>query len=73
MTLMSQLTDDQLALAGCGGALLAAFLVMTVSYHLGVLVRRTGSQTAEPGTCNTVPGVRTDGAALSQRTDRRAA
>ena len=43
MTLLSQLTDDQFALVGCGTALLAAFAVMTVSYHVGNLVRRHGS------------------------------
>jgi hypothetical protein len=39
LTLLSQMSDDQMALLGCGGALLAAFTVMAVSYHLGRLVR----------------------------------
>jgi hypothetical protein len=71
MTWMNQLTDDQLALVGCGGALLAAFLVMTISYHVGALVRPTGARHTEP----VAPGaaVRTEVAPLSQRTERRAA
>lgn len=44
MTLLSQMSDDQLALLGCGGALLAAFTVMAVSYHIGRLVRRESGQ-----------------------------
>jgi hypothetical protein len=70
MTLMNHLTDDQLALVGCGGALLAAFLVMTLSYHVGALVRRTGARDSEPGTAT---GVRIGDQPLPQRTGRRAA
>ena len=39
MGLMQQMSDDQLALMGCAGALLVAFTIMAVSYHVGRLVR----------------------------------
>jgi hypothetical protein len=39
MDLFRQMSDDQLALIGCAGALAAAFTVMAVSYHVGRLVR----------------------------------
>lgn len=73
MTWMNQMTDDQLALVGCGGALLAAFLVMTISYHVGALVRRTGARHTEPAAPGAIAGVRTEVAPLSQRRERRAA
>jgi hypothetical protein len=46
MELFRQLSDDQLALLGCAGALAAAFTVMAVSYHVGRLVR--GDQRTQP-------------------------
>ena len=39
MDLIRQLSDDQLALLGCAGALAAAFTIMAVSYHVGRIVR----------------------------------
>lgn len=39
MELMQQMGDDQLALMGCAGALLVAFTIMAVSYHVGRMVR----------------------------------
>ena len=71
MTLLSQLTDDQFALASCGGALLAAFAVMTVSYHVGVLVRKSGS--GDMQSSRTTPRVSIDTADGSERIERRAA
>ena len=46
MDLIRQMSDDQLALVGCAGALAAAFTVMAISYHLGRVVR--GGQSAKP-------------------------
>jgi len=73
MTLLSQLTDDQFALASCGGALLTAFAVMTVSYHVGVLKRRSGSMSRDIQSSRQSPPVSTDVSVGSKRTDRRAA
>ena len=47
MDMMHHFSDDQLALLGCAGALLAAFTVMAVSFHVGRLVR--GESPAQPG------------------------
>jgi hypothetical protein len=72
MTLLSQLTDDQFALASCGGALLGAFAVMAVSYHVGVLVRQSGSR-GNIAPSRTTPRVSPDAAVGSERIERRAA
>lgn len=71
MTLLSQLTDDQFALASCGGALLAAFVVMTISYHVGVLVRKSDSRDIQSSP--TTPPVSIGTADGSKRIERRAA
>jgi hypothetical protein len=39
MGFLQNLTDDQTAMLGCGAVLLAAFVVMTLSYHVGNAVR----------------------------------
>jgi len=39
MAFLQNLTDDQTALLGCAGALLAAFITMSLSYHVGNAVR----------------------------------
>ena len=39
MSFLQNLTDDQTALLGCGVLLLVAFVTMSVSYHVGVIVR----------------------------------
>lgn len=46
MDLLSGLTDDQIALMGCVGLLLAAGTLMSLSYHLGCFVRRHVGQHA---------------------------
>lgn len=45
MTFLQSLTDDQTALLGCGVLLFVAFVTMSVSYHVGVIVR--GARTPE--------------------------
>lgn len=44
MTFLQNLTDNQTAILGCVGLLAAAFVVMSASYHVGVIVR--GGRTA---------------------------
>lgn len=39
MDFLQNLTDDQTAILGCAGLLFAAFVTMSVSYHVGVIVR----------------------------------
>ncbi len=73
MTLLSQLTDDQFALIGCGGALFAAFAVMAVSYHVGVLVRRCGTRTPEVPGSQIRPRVGAAAGVESELSGRRAA
>ncbi len=47
MDVMQPMGDDQLALMGCAGALLVAFTIMAISYHVGRFVR--GEQRTIPG------------------------
>jgi len=44
MTFLENLTDNQTAMLGCVGMLLAAFVTMAASYHVGLIVR--GGQTS---------------------------
>lgn len=44
MGFLQNLTDDQTAMLGCGAVLLAAFVMMSLSYHVGNAVR--GSRTS---------------------------
>lgn len=67
MELMQQMGDDQLALMGCAGALLVAFTIMAVSYHVGRIVRGESRQIAAPQV-----RTRPQGASLVQQ-QRRAA
>jgi hypothetical protein len=39
MAFLQNLTDDQTAMLGCAGVLLAAFVMMSLSYHVGNAVR----------------------------------
>jgi hypothetical protein len=39
MGFLQNLTDDQTAMLGCGAVLLAAFVMMSLSYHVGNAVR----------------------------------
>jgi hypothetical protein len=39
MAFLQNLTDDQTAMLGCGAVLLAAFVMMSLSYHIGNAVR----------------------------------
>ena len=50
MTFLQNLTDDQTAILGCSVLLLVAFVTMSVSYHVGVIVRgaRSPQHPAEP-------------------------
>jgi hypothetical protein len=41
MAFLQNLTDDQTAMLGCAGVLLAAFVMMSLSYHVGNAVRGT--------------------------------
>jgi hypothetical protein len=50
MAFLQNLTDDQTALLGCAGVLLAAFVTMSVSYHVGVIVR--GGRTPQERTAS---------------------
>jgi len=59
MAYLQNLSDDQIAILGCCGALAISFGVMTISFHIGRLVRgekssdRTGvapAATREPAT-----------------------
>lgn len=43
MGLLQNLTDDQTAMLGCGAVLLAAFVTMSLSYHVGNAVRGSRS------------------------------
>jgi hypothetical protein len=73
MTLLSQLTDDQFALLSCGGALLAAFAVMTLSYHVGTLVRRSVPEARGNRAPLISPRISADAAVRSEQIGRRAA
>jgi len=39
MGFLQNLTDDQTAMLGCAAVLLAAFVMMSLSYHVGNAVR----------------------------------
>jgi hypothetical protein len=39
MSMFNQLSDNELAVLGCLGALLASVAVMTISHHVGRLVQ----------------------------------
>jgi hypothetical protein len=39
MGFLQNLTDDQTAMLGCGAVLLVAFVMMSLSYHVGNAVR----------------------------------
>jgi hypothetical protein len=43
MAFLQNLTDDQTAMLGCAGALLAAFVMMSLSFHVGNAVRGSRS------------------------------
>ena len=65
MTFFQNLTDDQTAMLGCAGLLLAAFVTMSVSYHVGVIVR--GARTPQARTAAERP------VTAASQTHRRAA
>jgi hypothetical protein len=73
MTLLNQLTDDQIALVSCAGALVGAFAVMIVSYHVGALVRRSGSTSRESRAPDIARPISTGAAASLDHSGRRAA
>ena len=66
MTFLQNLTDDQTAVLGCGALLLIAFVTMSVSYHVGVIVR--GARTPQTRTVVQPPAV-----TARTQTHRRAA
>ncbi len=47
MNMFNQLSDNELAVLGCLGALLASVALMTISYHVGRLVQ--GDETRRAG------------------------
>ncbi|REJ72097.1 MAG: hypothetical protein DWQ34_13040 [Planctomycetota bacterium] len=67
MDIVQGISDDQLALLGCAGALLAAFTVMGVSYHVGRLLRGEQSSTTSGLSRAIVPNVESQRAEASQR------
>jgi DNA-binding transcriptional LysR family regulator len=70
---VSQMSDDQAALAGCGVALLASFTMMAVSYHVGRLVRRDSVQPEQEPPVDIGLQSRPAGGTGSRLVERRAA
>lgn len=67
MDMMQGMTDDQVALLGCAGALLTAFTVMGLSYHVGRLLRREHATTTSGLSRTTLPEVGSDKVETSRR------
>ncbi|MFO1094127.1 MAG: hypothetical protein U0992_12570 [Planctomycetaceae bacterium] len=69
MSFFQNLSDNNAAVLGCAGLLLTAFTLMSVSYHIGVIVR--GGRTTATRTTQRLRGVEI--AAETPETRRRAA
>lgn len=67
MEWLRTLSDNQLALLGCLGALVVSFGLVGGSYHLGRIFRQSRGET------DALPAPRSAGVAQDQSTRRRAA